>query len=108
MKLNGNTFFITNKAYPHANLAQWGTDGRQMGTYELGAKVDQLWQLKEEPNHPESYTINNVKWEGYRIAKWGKGDGDVGVFNGKYYDDQLWKLEPVEGNYSGTCTNRQL
>ena len=34
MELDGNTFFIYNKVYEHAKLAQWGTGGRDVGTYE--------------------------------------------------------------------------
>ena len=45
MKLNGNTFFIYNKKYEHAKLAQWGTGGRDVGTYEQAIHADQLWLL---------------------------------------------------------------
>lgn len=100
MELNGNTFLLANKKYPHANIAQWGTDGRDMGTYELKVYPDQLWQLKKDTNHPGFYYINNAKWDGYRIAKWGESGSDVGAYNQKYYDDQMWKFEHVEGDYT--------
>jgi hypothetical protein len=43
MELDGNTFLITNKQYDHANLAMWGTGGRDMGTYEQKIYPDQFW-----------------------------------------------------------------
>jgi len=89
--LDGNTFVITNKYYYHANLAQWGTGSRDMGTYEQSVNAEELWVLKEEPLHPGYYYITNAYYN-YRIAKWGSGDGDVGVYNGQYDDDQLWKF----------------
>ena len=90
--LDGNTFFITNKYFNKANLAQWGTGGRDMGTYEQSVYASQLWVLKEEPMHPGYYYITNAAFFNYRIAKWGSGDEDVGVYNGQYYDNQLWKF----------------
>ena len=98
MPLDGNTFFIYNKKYEHAKLAQWGTERRNVGTYEQGIYPDQLWYLKESTNHPGYFYIENVFHGGYRLAKWGKGDRDVGVYNGPYFDDQLWKFEP-KGDY---------
>lgn len=92
LKLNGRTFVITNKEYHRANLAQWGTSGRSVGTYEQKLYPDQLWLLEEDNRYPGYYYINNVHHEGYRLAKWGRGDGAVGVYNGQYYRDQLWKF----------------
>ena len=40
MELNGNTFFIYNKVYEYARLAQWGTGGRDVGTHEEGIHPD--------------------------------------------------------------------
>jgi len=90
--LDGNTFIITNKYYNKANLAQWGTDSRDIGTYEQSVLADQLWVLNEEPMYPGYYYITNAAYFNYRIGKWGSGDEDVGVYNGQYYDDQLWKF----------------
>ena len=42
-----NFFFIMNKAYKHAKLAQWGTADRDIGTYE-------------QKEHPGYYYICNV------------------------------------------------
>ena len=98
MELNGNTFLIYNKVYEHAKLAQWGTSGRDCGTYEQRINPDQLWILEESSSKPGYYYIKNAEYEGYRLAKWGKGDGQAGVYNGQYYDDQLWRFQPV-GDY---------
>ena len=124
-ELDGNTFFITNKAYPNANLAQWGTDnGRNMGTYDGHPNFDQLWILREDPNIKGYYTINNFEHVGSRVAKWGAGDGDTGNFDEKppnpasfgnddvqqqkqqQQADELWKFDPYgseENHY--TITN---
>ena len=91
--LDGAIFFIINKVYSHAKLAQWGTGGRDIGTYEQRVYSDQLWRLEAEPQHPGYYYICNVQNDGYRIAKWGRDNGAVGNYNGKYLDDQLWKFE---------------
>ena len=88
-----------NKKYDHANLAMWGTDGRDMGTYEKKIHPDQFWQLKANDNHPGYFYIYNVVHSGYRVAKWGKGNTSVGAFYGNYNDDQLWKFEKVDGKY---------
>lgn len=98
LDLNGRTFVITNKKYHRANLAQWGTGGRSVGTYEQGIKPDQLWLLEEDKRQPGYYYINNVHHDGYRLAKWGRGDRAVGVYNGQYNRDQLWKFVR-EGDY---------
>ena len=45
MELNGNMFFIYNKKYKHAKLAQWGTGGRDVCAYEQAIHADQLWLL---------------------------------------------------------------
>ena len=91
--LGGAIFFIINKAYSHAKLAQWGTRGRDIGTYEQKVYPDQLWRLEAEPEHPGYYYICNVHNDGYRIGKWGGDDQAVGNCNGQYFDDQLWKFE---------------
>ena len=93
MELNGNTFFIYNKKYEHAKLAQWGTGGRDVGTYEQAINPDQLWLLEENSSKPGYYYIKNAKHEGYRLAKWGSGDGQTGVYNGQYHYDQLWRFQ---------------
>lgn len=90
---DGAIFFIINKAYKHAKLAQWGTGGRDIGTYEQRVYPDQLWRLEAEPEHPGYYYICNVQNDGYRIGKWGGDDQAVGNYNGQYFDDQLWKFE---------------
>lgn len=101
-KLNGNTFLITNmkSAYKKANLAQWGTCGRCMGTYENKVAADQLWVLKKSNYYTDAdwYYITNAKYEGYRIGKWGWGDRQVGITNGQYYDNQLWKFEKTNSD----------
>ena len=91
--MDGAIFYIINKVYSHARLAQWGTGGRDIGTYEQKVYPDQLWRLEAEPKHPGYYYICNVHNDGYRIGKWGGGDGEVGNYNGQYFDDQLWKFE---------------
>ena len=101
-RLDGNTFVITNKEYFRANLAQWGTDGRDVGTHENKVYVDQFWILEPEPHWPGYYYIKNAEYTDYRLAKWSgfwgdSGDEDVGVVNGQYHDDQLWKFES-QGN----------
>ena len=98
MELDRNTFLIYNKVYEHAKLAQWGTGGRDVGTYEQHINADQLWLLEQSSKYPGYYYINNVKHEGYRLAKWDNGDEDVGVYSGQYYEDQLWRFER-EGDY---------
>ena len=100
---DGAIFFIINKAYRHAKLAQWGTGGRDIGTYEQRVYPDQLWRLEAEPQHPGYYYICNVQNNGYRIAKWGKDDQAVGNYNVQYFDDQLWKFEKY-GDFTGSST----
>jgi len=106
-ELEGNTFIISNKAYPYANLAQWGSDnGRNMGTFDGQSNYDQLWILREDLNIKGFYTINNFTHVGSRVAKWGAGDGETGNFDGTHNNDQLWKFEPhgsEENHY--TITN---
>ena len=97
MALNGNTFFIFNKKYEHAKIAQWGTGGREVGTFEQAVYPDQLWIL-EESSQAGYYYIKNAYHEGYRLAKWGKGDQEFGVYNGQYFEDQLWRFQK-EGDY---------
>lgn len=99
MNFDGNTFLIINKKYPHAKLAQWGTGGRDMGTYEQKVHPDQLWTLRASPQHPEYFYIYNAKHDNYRIAKWGSGDESVGTYNGQFYDDQLWKFVSNKDGY---------
>lgn len=96
MVLNGNTFFITNKAYPHANLVVFSNN--KLRTYEEGIYSDQLWELKEHPDKKGFYYVENVLRKGYRLAKWGAGNRAMGVFKGHKYNDQLWKFVK-EGNY---------
>ena len=94
-ELEGNTFIISNKVYPYANLAQWGTENnRDMGTFDGQLNFDQLWILREDLNIKGFYTINNFTHVGSRVAKWGAGDGEVGNFAGQHYTDQLWKFDP--------------
>ena len=95
MEFDNKTFFIANKTFYRARLAQWGTDGRDVGTYEQGYYPDQLWMLKMDPKHPNYYTIENLRNPGYRIAKWGGGDRDVGVYKGQYFENQLWRFNKV-------------
>lgn len=96
--LDGNTVFFYNKRYEHARIAQWGTGGRDVGTYDQGVHSDQLWRLEESSNHPGYYYIHNAHHEGYRLAKWGSGNNQVGVYNLGYYEDQLWRFQQ-EGDY---------
>lgn len=91
--LDGAIFYIINKVYSHARLAQYGPGSRDIGTYEQKVYPDQLWRLQAEPKHPGYYYICNVHNDGYRIGKWGRGDDEVGNYNGQYFDDQLWKFE---------------
>ena len=79
-KTDAEFFFIMNKAYKHAKLAQWGTADRDIGTHE-------------QKEHPGYYSICNVKNNGYRIGKWGGDDQTVGNYSGQYFDEQLWKFE---------------
>jgi len=105
-ELEGNTFIISNKVYPYANLAQWGSDGRDMGTIDGQSTYDQLWILREDLKIKGFYTINNFTYVGSRVAKWGAGDRDTGNFEGIHLNDQLWKFEPhgsEENHY--TITN---
>lgn len=95
--LDGNTFFIYNKQYYFQKLAQWGTGGRNVGTYQKAA-IDQLWTLKADPKNKGCYYIKNVKYKGYLIGQWGDYDQGVGVFKGKRADDQMWKFEK-KGKY---------
>lgn len=97
MELNGNTFLIYNKVYEHAKLAQWGTGGRDVGTYEQHIYPDQL-SILEESSTSGYYYIKNAVHDGYRLAKWGDGDRKAGVYNGQYYEDQLWRFQQ-EGDY---------
>jgi hypothetical protein len=99
MIFDGNTFIITNKSYPHANLAQWGNGGRDMGTYEQKIYPSQLWLLEAHPTYADYFYIKNCGKEGYRIGKWGGGDEEVGAYNGQYYDDQLWKFVDAGDGY---------
>ena len=98
VKLDRNTFFIFNKVYNRAKIAQWGTRGRDVGTYEQGTYADQLWYLEQSSRYPGYYYIRNAYRQGYRLAKWGRGDSAMGVYNGQYYDDQLWRFQR-EGAY---------
>ena len=89
----GAIFFIINKAYKHAKLAQWGTGDRDIGIDEQKVHPDQLWTLEAEPEHPGYYYICNVQNNEYRIGKWGGDDQAVSNYNGQYLGDQLWKFE---------------
>ena len=91
--LDGAIFYIINKVYSHARLAQLGTGRRDIGTYEQKVYPDQLWRLQAEPKLPGYYYICNVDHDGYGIEKWGGGDKEVGNYNGQYFEDQLWKFE---------------
>jgi len=94
-ELEGNTFIISNKAYPYANLAQFGNDnGRNTGTLDGQPNYDQLWILREDLSIKGFYTINNFSHVDSRVAKWGAGDGETGNFDGTHNNDQLWKFEP--------------
>ena len=98
MELNGATVLIYKKKYEHAKIAQWGTSGRSVGTYEPRINPDQLWILEESRNHPGYYYIRNAKYDTFRLAKWGKGDGQTGVYDKAHNDDQLWRFKK-EGDY---------
>lgn len=101
MVLSNNTFFMFNKSHVHvqARIAQWGTNGRDVGTYAGETHDDsQLWFLNPG-NYPGYYYIENIRQPSYRLAKWGNKDGDVGVYNGDYSDDQLWKFEREKDYY---------
>ena len=71
MPLDGNTFFIYNKQYEHAKLAQWGTKRRDVGTYEQRIYPDQLWYLKESTNYPGYLYIENCFSRGISFGKVG-------------------------------------
>lgn len=93
-------YFIRNRKYPHARLAQWGYSSRSVGTYENWINKDQLWVIKE--SRYSSYcgrTISNLEHTGYRLAKWSRGDRDTGVYNGQYYSDQTWLFYPSSNGY---------
>ena len=96
--LDKNTFFIYNKRYNHAKIAQWGKGHGDVGTYEQTLNPDQLWFLEQSSRYPGYYYIKNAEYTGYRLAKFGRGDGDTIVYDGQYYDDQLWRFQK-RGNY---------
>ena len=100
-ELEGNTFIISNKVYPYANLAQWGTENnRDMGTFDGQPNYDQLWILREDPNIKGYYTINNLAHIGYRIGKYDADGHKTIAWNGKHDKDQLWKFSPTgEANH---------
>ncbi|XP_063960824.1 uncharacterized protein LOC135155505 [Lytechinus pictus] len=88
--LDGVIFFIVNKKYNHAKLAQSGKNDGDIGTYELRRNIDQLWRLEADPGRPQRYYINNVKHDGFRLAKYGRGDSCICCYNKNYNIDQLW------------------
>lgn len=98
--LDGQTFYIVNKVYNQTRLAQWQTDGVNMGTFGGDYHADQLWELRANDNFPGYYYIVNCHHSLYRVTKWGKADTDVGAYKGDWYDDQLWKFtEQPDGFY---------
>lgn len=96
---DGQVYFITNKVHHHARIAQWGTNGRDMGTYEGKVYPDQMWVLKEDKVDKGWFLIENAYRTGYRIAKWGCADSQTGIYNGPHYPDQLWKFVPAGNGY---------
>jgi hypothetical protein len=98
MYIGNRTYFIESRAYPHARVAQWGTDnGNDCGTYEIEVYSNQLWLMKESPTKPGWYYIYNADEDqkDWRLAKWSAGNTDTGVYEGDYYDDQLWSFTNV-------------
>ena len=72
MKLNGNTCFIFNKKYEHAKLAQWGTGGRDIGTYEQAIHADKVWLLVLEETAQSLDTITS-RMQSMRDIVWPSG-----------------------------------
>lgn len=92
MPIDGNSFFIYNKHYSKAKLAQYNT---QLITFEPHLAADQIWIFEQKHG---CYYIKNAYHDGYRLAKYGREDSKVTVYNGNYYNNQLWRLQK-EGNY---------
>ena len=85
MEFNGNTYFIFNKKYQQAKnlkIAQFGTHGRNIGTFE---QVLINYGLLSNPPDQDIFTSkNNAYHKGYCLVKWGNGDEEFGVFNGQF------------------------
>ena len=96
--MDGNEFFIVSKRYPHAKLAQWGTDISDRGTNEGSYSPDKMWTLEKGPGTHNHYYIKNVKYQGYRLAQYGTDYDEFSVFNGPHFNDQLWRFEKVIDN----------
>merc|ERR1711988_376891 len=97
-KIKEGAYFIVNKHYPYARLAQWGEDKRECGTYEIEVFPDQLWKIEESEKVSNGYHIKNLHHPNFRLTKFKKGDKDVGVYNGQYHADQVWTFKK-EGEY---------
>merc|ERR1712241_774521 len=93
---DNNMFFIYNRVYHNARLAQWGTNEIDIGTHEHGIYEDQLWLLKPHPRKKGCYYMANGVHQNYRIVD--HRDRNLIVFSGNHYDDQLFRFEPV-GKY---------
>ena len=92
MPLDENSFFIYNKRYSKARLAQ---KVDRVITHEGLVFPDQIWMLEESDRNPGYYYINNAYYEGYRLTDL---RGEIITYNGQYFEDQLWRLQK-EGDY---------
>merc|ERR1712048_1048283 len=102
-KIKEGAYFLVNKHYPYARLAQWGTGKWEVGTYEIDVHLDQLWKIEESETVACGYYIKNLAHETYRLtqfkgSKWDQKRDDVGNYAGQYYADQIWKFKK-EGEY---------
>ena len=95
--INMNSYFIINKEYPMARIAQSTANDGDVFTYENQIYPDQLWQLRESDTVPGYYYIANVVHTPYRLAKYDDSDSVI-VYSGQYQNDQLWKFDK-EGDY---------
>jgi len=104
--IHGNTFFIYNKKWRHAKLAQWGGSDTSICTWEGKPKPDQLWVFRRDEIKKDYFFIENAKYEDSRLFFYGHKPKyyshyylyqDVRVTRGHHDDNQLWKLVPQRG-----------
>ena len=98
-EIQEGAYYLVNKFYPYARLAQWGTESqRDCGTYEIEVFPDQLWKIEKSKTVHNGYLIYNLYRKNWRLTKWGSSQTDVGCYNGQYFADQVWTFEK-EGDY---------